>query len=546
VPRDGTKTGADGNIHTTGVFDVKGSMNEEKYAISVATVFEHADPKNTFQLLEYILSPGNTLDIALPGSYLNRPESTYPIVVDPLVSLATGATPLVTGASYNALWTAHQGCEYIDSAWTPINSTLTDIQFSFAYTTTTVGMDYIGFTFYLGACGSPGTGSGYAWSCNTGLPGTCTSAGGATYSIWAANATTGTTSGLGACVSAPSCPSYPLDIDFYFFQNWNTTAACATTYVAASAPLIITVFGHTVELTAAGVTGTPATVCSGENVTLAATGTYGVPPYTYSWTPGPVTGSPVVVNPTVTTTYTLTLTDHCGITTGGTTTITVNPTSPITGTMSMCIGNTTTLADASGGGTWSSSTPAVATIVTGTGVVTGVSTGTSTITYTTTAGCKAYAVVTVTPLPVAITGTPSMCQGATTTLVDPTPSGAWSSSNPAVATVSATGVVTGVAGGTATITYGTTGCDVTITVTVNATPPLPVLTNNSPLCSNGTVNLAATDGMAGVVFAWKGPGGFTSAIADPTVNSAGMSGTYIYSVISLLKLQLPLLLMQLL
>ena len=530
VPRDGAKAGADGNIHTTGVFDVKGGMDEEKYAISVATVFEHADPKNTFQLLEYILGSGNILDIALPGSYLNKPESTYPIVVDPLVSLATGATPLVNGASYNAAWTAHQGCEYIDSAWTPINSTLTDIQFSFAYTTTTIAMEYVGYTFYLGACGSPSTGSGFAWSCNSPFAGVCTSAGGATYTIWAANATTGTTSGLGACVSAPSCPSYPLKIAMYFFQNWNTTAACATTYVSASAPLIITVFGHTVELTGAGVTGTPATICPGENVTLAATGIYGVPPYTYSWLPGPVTGSPATVNPTTTTTYTLTVTDHCGITTGGTTTITVNPTTPITGTLSLCAGNTTPLADATAGGTWSSSTTAVATIGAGTGIVNGVSSGTSTITYTTAAGCKAYAVVTVTPLPTTITGTPVMCQGATTTLNDATPGGAWSSSTPAIATVSATGVVTGVAGGTSTITYGTPGCATTITVTVNPTPPIPVLTNSSPLCSGDTIYFTATDGTAGVAFSWKGPSGFTAAIPNPFINSAGMSGTYIYTV----------------
>ena len=625
VPRDGTKAGADGNIHTTGVFDVKGTMDEEKYAISVATVFEHADPKNTFRQLEYILSPGNALDIALPGSYLNRPESAYPIVVDPLVSVATGATPLVNGASYNATWAAHSGCEYIDSAWTPINSTLTDIQFSFAYITTTVAMDEVGFTFYLGTCASPGTAAGYAWSCNSPLPGTCTSAGGVTYSIWAASATTGTTSGLGTCVSAPSCPSYPLNIEMYFFQNHLTTAACATTYVMEQAPLIITVFGHTVELTAAGATASPTTVCAGSTSTLTATGTYGVPPYSYSWTPGPVTGSPAVVTPTVTTVYTVTVTDACGITATGHTTVNVYPIGPIEGDFTLCVGNSTTLTDAVTGGTWSSSTTTVATAGSTTGLVSGISSGTATITYsklTSTTGptCKVYAVVTVTPLPAAITGTPYMCVGATTTLNDATPGDPWSSSNTAIATVSTGGVVTGIAAGTATITYGGAGCDATITVTVNPTPDItssaftnpttcngtngtitlsglvagsvytvnytgpggpatasitadgtgnititglgagtysnitvtnsfgctsnivgpfvlvagtlpaaPVLTNNSPMCAGGIIDLTATDTSIGITYSWHGPAGYTTALQDPTINSTGMSGTYTYT-----------------
>jgi len=75
----------------------------------------------------------------------------------------------------------------------------------------------------------------------------------------------------------------------------------------------------------------------------------------------------------------------------------------ITGTNTVCIGSDTTLSSTTTGGTWSSATPGVATVVAGTGVVTGVSAGTSVITYsvTTAGGCvnTATETVTVNPLP---------------------------------------------------------------------------------------------------------------------------------------------------
>jgi hypothetical protein len=77
--------------------------------------------------------------------------------------------------------------------------------------------------------------------------------------------------------------------------------------------------------------------------------------------------------------------------------------------------------------------------------------------------------VTVNPNPT-ITGTALVCTGATTQLTgSPTAAAVnpWVSSNTSVATVSNTGLVTGVAPGTATITYtNNNGCMVTIIVTV--------------------------------------------------------------------------------
>jgi Secretion system C-terminal sorting domain len=54
---------------------------------------------------------------------------------------------------------------------------------------------------------------------------------------------------------------------------------------------------------------------------------------------------------------------------------------PITGTGSICVGDTTSLHDATSGGIWSSSNPAVATIGSTSGLVTGITTGTVIISY---------------------------------------------------------------------------------------------------------------------------------------------------------------------
>ncbi|MDG1036918.1 MAG: lamin tail domain-containing protein, partial [Crocinitomicaceae bacterium] len=63
---------------------------------------------------------------------------------------------------------------------------------------------------------------------------------------------------------------------------------------------------------------------------------------------------------------------------------------------------------------------------------------------------------TINPLPVvaAITGASSVCVGSTTVLASSTTGGVWSTSDATVADVSASGVVTGVSAGSATITYG--------------------------------------------------------------------------------------------
>ncbi len=136
---------------------------------------------------------------------------------------------------------------------------------------------------------------------------------------------------------------------------------------------------------------------------------------------------------------------------------TVNPLpAAISGVSSFCVGTTTTFSDATPGGIWTSSYPSSVTIGSLTGVATGVSTGWSYITYTIPTGCNISTSVTVvsTAPPIdTVAGSSTVCLGSTTTLTDGTPGGTWSSSDPSIATVSSTGVVTGISSGSFYISY---------------------------------------------------------------------------------------------
>jgi uncharacterized protein YjdB len=196
--------------------------------------------------------------------------------------------------------------------------------------------------------------------------------------------------------------------------------------------------------------------------------------------------------------------------------------------------------------TWISSNLAVAT-VSSTGLVTGVSAGTATITATS-EGKSGQAAVTVTaapPVPVATVSvtpaTASVVIGQTVQLAA-TPKDAngntlsgrvvtWSSSNAAVATVSATGLVTGVSAGAATITAMSEGKTGTASITVTSPPPPPppavasvsVTPATASVVAGQTVQLTATprdasgNALTGRVVTWA-----SSNTAVATVSSSGL------------------------
>ena len=143
----------------------------------------------------------------------------------------------------------------------------------------------------------------------------------------------------------------------------------------------------------------------------------------------------------------------------------------ITGVTAICPNQTTQLSGTGAAASvnpWQSANTSLAT-VSSTGLVTGVATGIVLITYTNSAGCQASVNVTVNSLPT-ISGATSVCPGSIIQLtgsVAAAISSPWLSSNSPVATVSNSGLVTGVAPGNALITYTNSfGCQTTTTIVV--------------------------------------------------------------------------------
>ena len=194
--------------------------------------------------------------------------------------------------------------------------------------------------------------------------------------------------------------------------------------------------------------------------------------------------------------------------------IRTNSTNPVLGnTGPICQGSGLALSDSTSGGTWSSSNTGVATVASATGAVVGTGVGTATITYTYGTSCTATTVVTVNVQPAAITGTASVCEGATTALTDATSGGGWTSTTTTVATVGTDGTVTasGTTIGTSTISYTIGSCAATKIVTVN-TQPTAIL-GNAPICQTFTETL--TDATGGGL--WSS---VTTSVA--TISSTGL------------------------
>jgi hypothetical protein len=150
-------------------------------------------------------------------------------------------------------------------------------------------------------------------------------------------------------------------------------------------------------------------------------------------------------------------------------------------------------------------------------------------------GC---AIVTTTNVVVTINSTPtispvnlSACVGNNATLTastTPATTNAWQSSNPGIATISATGLVTAVSPGTTLITYtNSNGCTATANFLVNV-PPTLFITNPAPVCSPNTVNLTSSNitlsSTPGLFYSY-----YTNSLATLTLTNntaVATSGTY--------------------
>ena len=194
------------------------------------------------------------------------------------------------------------------------------------------------------------------------------------------------------------------------------------------------------------------------------------------------------------------------------------------GAVAVCIGATATFADASPGGTWSSGTPAVASVGTG-GIVTGLLAGTSAISYTSAAGCSSTKTITVNITPAAISpSSATVCTGNTVTLTESVGGGIWSSSAPGVASVTG-GIITGVTVGTASILYTIGSCFATAAITVNLSPNAGTIVGPTTVCVGLPVTL--TDAAPGGV--WSSSNTAVAAVGSTGIVSGVSVGAALIS-----------------
>jgi hypothetical protein len=278
---------------------------------------------------------------------------------------------------------------------------------------------------------------------------------------------------------------------------------------------------------------------------------------TYAWTgPNGFTSSlqnPSRLNatPSMSGTYTLTVTNATGTIDSSTTNVIVNPLpdSTITAPSAVCAestGHTASVPDAGPGASYSWS-------VTGQGIITGVSNtrtiawnasdaGTATISVIVTSvwGCVSTSTINVTVnpelVPTVSSNSPIYEEG-TILLSGPSgmvsyswtgPNGFTSSlQNPTIPNV--TLAMAGTYGLTVTNTGGCTGTASTDVVIY--AKPVATASNSSPACEGSTISLTGgPDGM--VSYSWTGPNGFTSSLQNPTIPNVtlAMAGTYTLTV----------------
>ncbi|HOY32352.1 MAG TPA: hypothetical protein PKW80_10770, partial [Bacteroidales bacterium] len=244
----------------------------------------------------------------------------------------------------------------------------------------------------------------------------------------------------------------------------------------------------------------------------------------------------------------------CGWGAEGAATLVVIPNAAVTsvtGTSPMCIGDSAVYTAngvvlGGGAGAWSSSNTSVATVASN-ATVTAVSAGTANIIYTITGGCGGTksALKTITILPnsavASVSGNSPLCSGSTAPytangIVLGSGTGAWSSSNTAVATVAVNGNVTAVAAGTANIVYTITGgCNGTKsaqqTLTVNSVPNAVTVNGGGTFCGSSPT-LTADGGTGGTIY-WQGTtNNGTSTATASTSQTVSVNGTYYFRALS--------------
>ena len=183
----------------------------------------------------------------------------------------------------------------------------------------------------------------------------------------------------------------------------------------------------------------------------------------------------------------------------------------ISGPSVLCAGRLASFTDTVTGGSWSVSNTSVGTI-SSSGQFFSSTNGTDTVTYRLGTGCATNTTITVIPLPSSISGDDSVCVNSIVALSDSSGGGVWSVNNTSLATITSSGIVTGLAAGRDTVQYTiSTGCLTKRPIVIN---PLPKsITGNNFVCPGSLSSL--TDSSS--VGTWS-----SSQASISTVNISGV------------------------
>lgn len=250
----------------------------------------------------------NVTDIEIPGEWILNPNNSWPLIIDPLVSASNTklfSTMLYSG--YNAIcYTGY--CSYFMDVPVPPKATITDVTFLYAYLARSpCAKDFGGFRIYSGNCVSPAPppATGGTWRCRDGLPGLC----------YAVAPGISIFNEVNSCLPPAQCTPYNMPFEFQFSRCINPNTDCSFSCINSNSDWVINITGRTLELSLKQPSPLPPitqTICEGNQATIGLEGEFGVPPYTYQWTPGGSTTSSISVSPLSSTIYTGIATDNCG------------------------------------------------------------------------------------------------------------------------------------------------------------------------------------------------------------------------------------------
>ncbi len=305
--------------------------------------------------------------------------------------------------------------------------------------------------------------------------------------------------------------------------SWSTTATTSSIIVSPATSTNYTVTGTSAlgcqasvvsSVTTSGslnitALANPTVACAGQSRTLTASGAT-----TYTWNPGALIGSTIVVTPTVTISYTV---NGASGSCSGTQTINllVNPNPTVTATATsptICVGNGSNLnATGATSYTWNPGNFIGATFS-----VTPGTTTTYTVVGSNGSGCTNTKTVSVTvnglPVITAVANPTAVCAGSNSTL---TASGAttytWSGGG-----TGPTKTVTPITTSNYTVTGTLNGCNGSTTVSVIANPIPTVAVNNATICPAGTATLIASGANT---YSWSTSATTSVITVSPPINT---------------------------